>query len=93
MIFNGSGMGLIAQTDTIKKVKTTVLPVVGYSPETSWAFGLMTNFMFKSVDSSNYNRPSNIQPIFIASIKKQFIFFGKANIYFKRNYLIILQNY
>ena len=70
-----------SQQGSTKRVKTTVLPIIGYSPETSLAFGVLTNIMFYTKDSSSYNRPSNIQPIFIASVLKQFLFFGKSNLY------------
>ncbi|MFT4599886.1 MAG: hypothetical protein ACI857_000053 [Arenicella sp.] len=74
------------ESDSTKKNKLTVFPLIGYTPETSLAFGLITNFMFFTADSSEYNRPSNIQPVFIVSIKKQFLFYGKTNLYFKNGF-------
>ena len=66
-----SGSVLGALPDTLdKSVKVSGLPILGYTPETSFGFGAVTPIVFKSKDSTEFNRPSTIQPVGIVTVKK-----------------------
>ena len=62
--------------DSIKHIKITAYPAVGYSPETSLSFGVV-GFMVVNhrtiKEDTLYHRPSSISPYFLYTLNNQFL--------------------
>jgi len=62
--------------DSIKRVKFTAYPALGYSPETSLSFGAVGFLVFRPTEYNKntfYHRPSSISPYFLYTLNKQFL--------------------
>ena len=81
-----------AQNDTIKskKVNFSIYPVLGYQPETSFAFGVIAFFVYDIADQDNdeFYRPSTISPYFLYTLNGQMLLAIDFDSYFKKGYYL-----
>ena len=75
-----------AQTDSAKKRQILVFPVLTKSIETSWSFGAAGTSTFRLSASDTISRTSNVQAIFLYSLKKQLVTAINGAQYFKNEY-------
>jgi len=64
------------QQDSLKHIKITAYPAVGYSPETSLSFGVVGFLVVNprnQVKNAEYHRPSSISPYFLYTLNNQFL--------------------
>lgn len=59
------------------------LPVIYYTPETEWAFGVGGMFYFRASGARLSTRPSNIGVFLVYTLKKQFMIDIAPDLYFK----------
>ncbi len=69
-----------------KSTKRTILsPIIFYSPETKLAFGGVGSYIFRLSKKNDSTRPSNISPLAIYTLNKQFKLQVKSEMFFKKN--------
>lgn len=81
-----------AQNDTIlsNKVKFSIYPVLGYQPETSFAFGVISFFVYDIAgqDNDEFYRPSTISPYILFTLNNQILLAIDFDSYFKKGYFL-----
>ena len=81
-----------AQGDSTKskKVNFSIYPVLGYQPETSFAFGVISFFVYDIAgeDNDQFYRPSTISPYFLYTLNKQILLAIDFDSYFKKGYYL-----
>ncbi len=98
--WHGLSQGL-EEADSVKtrKGKVIAAPILGYSPESRFFGGFMGMWILpkRPVDTSGFNRPSTLAPIFIYTANQQIISSLRSEQYFKNaSYLsntLRLRNY
>lgn len=81
-----------AQTDSIKsnKINFSVYPVLGYDPETSLTFGLISFMVYnhKSRQENSFYRPSSISPYILYTLNNQILIAIDFDTYLKNDYYL-----
>lgn len=67
-----------------KKVKITGHPILGFTPETNWAFGAAAIVYFRT-ESYPLSNPSMVNPFLFYTLNKQFMVVTKGDIYRKKS--------
>lgn len=80
-------------TDSSSVNNTILLPLITRSIETDWSFGLATIFTFRMSKKDTVSRTSNIEIIGLYSLKKQFVAVINGNQYFKKEKLILNEQF
>jgi hypothetical protein len=80
-------------TDSLSTHNSILLPLITRSIETDWSFGLATIFTFKMNKKDTVSRTSNIEVVGIYSLKKQFVAVINGNQYFKKEQLILTEQF
>ncbi len=71
------------------KLKLATYPAMAYSPETSFEFGALVIGLIKSKNSSNDNiRPATFNQYISYSLRKQFIYSFKTDMYFRNKFYL-----
>lgn len=82
----------MAQEDSLqsKKVKFSIYPVLGYSPETDFTFGVISFLVFDLAPQENdeFYRPSTISPYFLYTLNNQMLIAIDFDSYFKNGYYL-----
>ena len=79
--------GQVASPDTLSRSKSGwlfILPVLAYTPETRFMFGL-TAGRYHRFDMDPESRPSTLTPTFIYTANNQVLFFLPADLYWQRD--------
>lgn len=81
-----------AQNDSIasNKVNFSIYPVLGYQPETRFAFGVIGFLVYDIADSEAdaYYRPSTISPYFLYTLNNQMLLAIDFDLFFKNGYFL-----
>lgn len=81
-----------AQTDSIKSKKNnfSIYPVLGYAPETNFAFGLISFLVYDNAahQENTFYRPSSISPYFLYTLNNQMLLAIDFDMYFKNGYYL-----
>lgn len=81
-----------AQSDSLetKKLNFSIYPVLGYSPETNFTFGVISFFVFDLAagESNEFYRPSTISPYFLYTLNNQILIAIDFDSYFKKGYYL-----
>ncbi len=81
------GFSIVHAQDSTKRIKTGVLPILAYTPETSVVLGAAASIVFQNGDTtSRYYRPSSLSPTVIYTFRKQFLFNFRTNLFIKNKY-------
>jgi len=82
----------LAQEDTVQssKVKFSLYPVLGYQPETDFAFGVISFIVYDiaNQDNDDFYRPSTISPYFLYTLNKQMLIAIDFDSYLKNGYYL-----
>ncbi|MFH1320646.1 MAG: BamA/TamA family outer membrane protein [Bacteroidota bacterium] len=79
-----------AKADSTKYKNTFIfLPAVGYTPNTSWFFGISGNYLFKFKGQDSTTRTSNYNPLFIYTLEKQIIIWNDYTLFFNKEKYIL----
>ena len=82
----------LAQKDSIqsKKIKFSIYPVLGYSPETNFTFGLISFMVYdlNSHENDAFHRPTTISPYFLYTLNNQILIAIDFDSYFKNGYYL-----
>lgn len=73
-----------------KKVNFSIYPVIGYTPETSFSFGVLSFIVFGNADKKKdeYYRPSSVSPYFLYTLNNQMLLAIDLNLFFKKGYYL-----
>ena len=91
-----------AQTDSLQdkpkdsssnKPHLLVLPVIARSIETSWSFGSIASLTFHIGRKDSLVRTSNMQALFLYSLKKQVVALINGTVYFPKEKFILSQQF
>lgn len=81
-----------AQTDstTSKKVNFSIYPVLGYQPETRFAFGVISFIVYDKAEhkNENYYRPSTISPYLLYTLNNQMLLAIDFDLFIKNGYYL-----
>ncbi|RFM27894.1 hypothetical protein DXN05_13290 [Deminuibacter soli] len=82
---------MIAQTDTLSPPRKNLLvfPVVAKSIETSWSFGSVVSWTYKTARKDTLSRTSNLQGLGLYSLQHQFIAAINGSVYFPKEHYIL----
>jgi len=72
-------------TKTECKGRLVLSPIIFYSPETSVAFGAAGGYFFRFAGCEKSQRPSSLAPVFMYTLKKQYLINLSADLYFRNN--------
>jgi len=72
-----------------KKVNFSIYPVLGYQPETNFAFGAVSFIVYDNVaENDAYYRPSTISPYFLYTLNHQMLIAIDFDMFFKNGYYL-----
>lgn len=74
----------LAERWQAKSNKFVPLPLISFSPETDWAFGLSAQYIFR-IKNDSLLRPSIVGVTTLYTLKNQFIFNPNWDIFFEKN--------
>lgn len=84
--------GAIAQEDTTKseKLSFSIYPVLGYQPETNFAFGVISFFVYNNTSTKHdqFYRPSTISPYVLYTLNNQILIAIDFDSYLKRGFYL-----
>ncbi|EAY27876.1 BamA/TamA family outer membrane protein [Microscilla marina] len=73
--------------------KIILAPIINYSPETSWGFGVGAKYLFKMRGSGDETRTSNMPLSAMYTLENQFILFSGFEIFTNREEWMIYGNF
>ena len=83
---------VFAQSDTTtsKKVNFSIYPALGYQPETSFVFGVISFIVYEGEgqEHDEYYRPSTISPYFLYSLNNQILIAIDFDHFFRNGYFL-----
>lgn len=93
LLLSGLGMSAQKHSDSTKKAKLLVIPVLFRSPETRWAYGIAGSVSFKTTHPrDSATRLSNVQGVIMTTQRHQDVQAIDAMVYFpQERYILSLQ--
>lgn len=82
----------VKKDSTLYPAKAIFTPVISYSPETNWSFGLGMKGLFKMRGSGDETRTSNIPLTFQYTVENKYLFFSGFDIFFPQERYILTGN-
>ena len=83
---------IFAQSDSTqsKKLNFSIYPVLGYQPETNFAFGLISFFVYDIASNANddFYRPSTVSPYILYTLNNQILIAIDFDSYFKKGFYL-----